>query len=111
MIVYRIVSEEEWRDASAAGSYRGSDHDRRDGFIHLSSAAQAAETAAKHYAGRKGLLLLAVDPSLLPVPLKWEPSRGGALFPHLYADLPAAAVVRVDALPLDGDGRFVFPAL
>ena len=77
-----------------AGVFRGSEIDRRDGFIHFSTAAQAVETAAKHFAGQRDLLLLYVDTATLGDKLKWEPSRGGALFPHLYGDLPLAAVTR-----------------
>lgn len=109
--IYRIVTEGEWRAAQAAGVFEGSPHDRRDGFIHFSTAAQAAETAAKHYAGKTGLLVLCVDASALTSPLKWEVSRGAQLFPHLYGALPVAAVSRVEKLPLGPDGSFVFPEL
>lgn len=111
MTLYRLVGEAEWEAARAAGVFAGSEHDRRDGFIHFSTAAQAAETAAKHYAGRTDLLLLSVDPAALTAPLKWEPSRGGALFPHLYGALPVSAVTRAERLPLGPDGAFVFPVL
>lgn len=109
--IYRLVSESEWRAAQASGTFEGSADDRRDGFIHFSTAAQAAETAAKHYAGKKDLLVLFVDAAKLTAPLKWEVSRGEQLFPHLYGALPAAAVTRVEKLPLAADGRFVFPSL
>ena len=99
MEIYRIVSEAEWSAAQASGAFEGSAPDRRDGFIHFSTAAQLAETAAKHYAGRTDLIVLTVDPGALPAPLKWEPSRGGALFPHLYGVLPASAVTRAEKLP------------
>lgn len=108
--IYKIMAADEWAAARAAGVYQGSAHDRRDGFIHFSTAAQAAETAAKHFAGQDGLVLLAIDAVTLGEALKWEPSRGGALFPHLYASLPVAAVVTVDELPLDERGRHRFPA-
>lgn len=110
-IIYRIVTEAEWRAARDAGAFDGSEHDRRDGFIHFSTAEQLRETAEKHYAGRPGLLILAVDVSALTAPLKWEVSRGGALFPHLYGPLPAAAVRRAEALATDAAGRFLFPKL
>ena len=97
--------------AERAGTFRGSAVDLRDGFIHFSSAAQVAETAAKHFAGQHDLVLLSVDAARLGAALKWEPSRGGALFPHLYGDLDPAAVTKVDALPLGPDGRHKFPAL
>lgn len=107
--IYKIMSMSEWAAARAAGRYDGSAHDRRDGFIHFSTAAQAAETAAKHFAGRADLILLAVDRAMLGEALRWEPSRGGALFPHLYGTLAVAAVVRVDDLPIDSSGRHRFP--
>ena len=107
--IYKICTAAEWREAEAAGVYRGSAVDRRDGFIHFSTAEQAAETAAKWFAGQRDLVLIAVDAAALGERLKWEPSRGGALFPHLYGDLPLADVRRVDPLPLDDRGQHVFP--
>jgi len=107
--IYKIMAAAEWAAARAAGVYEGSAHDRRDGFVHFSTAGQAAETAAKHFAGRADLVLLAVDAGVLGDALRWEPSRGGALFPHLYAPLPASAVVAVHDLPLGPDGRHRFP--
>jgi uncharacterized protein (DUF952 family) len=109
--IYRIIPRAEWAAAQVTGAFAGSAHDIRDGFIHFSTARQAAETAAKHYAGQRDLLLLYVDTDALPAPLTWEPSRGGDLFPHLYAALPITAVRRVAELPLGDDGRHVFPAL
>lgn len=91
--------------------FHGSEIDRRDGFIHFSDAAQVVETAAKHFAGQNDLLLICVDASQLGDRLKWEPSRGGAQFPHLYGDLDLGAVTRVQPLPLGPDGRHVFPLL
>ena len=100
------------RRARAAGRYDGSPHDAADGFIHFSTAAQLAGTLAKHYAGQDGLVLLTVDAAALDAAaLRWEPARGGALFPHLYAPLPAAAVVAEHPLPLGPDGRHVLPAI
>jgi uncharacterized protein (DUF952 family) len=107
--IYKICSAAEWREAEQTGVYRGSAVDRRDGFIHFSTAAQAAETAARHFAGQHDLLLIAVDADALGARLKWEPSRGGALFPHLYGELPLSAVRRVDPLSLGADGRHQFP--
>jgi uncharacterized protein (DUF952 family) len=110
-VIYRIVSEGDWRAAQAAGAFTGTAHDLRDGFIHFSTASQAAETAAKHYAGKTDLLLLYVRDSDLTSPLKWEKSRNDDLFPHLYGPLPVSAVYRVETLPLDSaTGRHVFPA-
>ena len=108
--IYKIMTADEWAAARAAGVYEGSAHDRRDGFIHFSTAAQAAETAAKHFAGQAGLVVLAVDAAGLGTALKWEPSRGGALFPHLYGARPVSAVVAVDELPLEPSGVHRFPA-
>jgi len=108
-LIYKICSAAEWREAEQTGAYRGSAADRADGFIHFSTATQAPETAAKWFAGQTGLVLVAVDGDALGAALKWEPSRGGALFPHLYGDLPLSAVRSVVALPLGADGRHVFP--
>ena len=107
--IYKICTAAEWNDAERAGVYRGSAVDLKDGFIHFSTAEQAAETAAKWFAGQRDLVLVAVDADALGDKLKWEPSRGGALFPHLYGDLGVKAVHRVDPLPLGADGRHVFP--
>lgn len=109
--IYRLVSREDWRAAEAAGAFEGSAHDRRDGFIHFSTAAQVRETAAKHYAGRDDLLLLRVEVSALEAPLRWEVSRNQELFPHLYGALPVTAVRRVESLPLGGDGQHRFDAV
>jgi len=109
--LYKIVPASLWRQAEKEGVFRGSEHDRRDGFIHFSTAAQAAETAAKHFAGQHDLLLIAVDGAALGGALKWEPSRGGALFPHLYGELALNAVISIAALPLGPDGKHRFPPL
>ena len=108
-LIYKIVSEHEWIAAEAEGHFIGSAVDIDDGFIHFSTAVQAAETASRHFAGRKGLLLVAVEAAALGEALKWEPSRGGALFPHLYDVLRIEAVRRIDPLPLDDDGVHIFP--
>jgi uncharacterized protein (DUF952 family) len=107
--IYKICTAAEWRAAEAAGDYRGSAVDHRNGFIHFSTAEQATETAAKHFAGQHDLVLVAVDTAALGERLKWEPSRGEALFPHLYGTLELGAVRRVEPLPLDTQGRHVFP--
>jgi uncharacterized protein (DUF952 family) len=107
--IYKICTVSEWREAELGGRYRGSAVDRRDGFIHFSTAAQAAGTAARHFAGRHDLLLVTVDAGALGDKLRWEPSRGGLLFPHLYGDLPLTAVRSVAPLPLGADGQHVFP--
>lgn len=109
--IYRICKREAWEAARSAGVYHGSELDRRDGFIHLSTAGQAVETAAIHLAGERDLVLLEVDPAQLGAALRWEASRGGQRFPHLYGPLPVAAVTAVHDLPLGADGRHVFPQL
>ena len=109
-VIFHMCARTEWRAAETAGIYQGSSQDAADGFIHFSTAGQVAVSAAKHRAGQDGLVLLSVDPGALGDALKWEPSRGGALFPHLYGPLPLAAVVRVDDLVLGPDGYHVFPA-
>ncbi len=83
--IYKICTSAEWRETERAGAYRGSAVDHRDGFIHFSTAEQAAETAARHFAGQRDLVLVSVDADALGDMLKWEPSRGGALFPHSTA--------------------------
>lgn len=108
-LIYHICREEEWAAAQTAGRYEGSSQDKADGFIHFSAREQVVESAAKHRAGQEGLLLLSVDPRALGAALKWEPSRAGALFPHLYGPLPLEAVRRAEPLPLGPDGRHVFP--
>ena len=111
MLVYKIVAAEEWTKAEAAGLFEGAAIDRADGFIHFSTAEHAPETAAKWFAGRDGLTLAAIDAEALGADLRWEPSRGGALFPHLYAALPMSAVVWSRPLPLGSDRRHVFGSL
>jgi uncharacterized protein (DUF952 family) len=110
-LIFKIVAAVEWRAAEAQGRFDGSAVDRADGFIHFSSAAQAPETAARHFAGQDGLLLAAIDPDALGDALKWEPSRGGALFPHLYRPLLLSAVRWTRPLPLGADGRHAFGTL
>jgi uncharacterized protein (DUF952 family) len=109
--IYKICTAAEWREAEKNGVYRGSAVDRKDGFIHFSSSRQLQETAEKHFAGQRDLVLVTVDDGALGHRLKWEPSRGGGLFPHLYGDLNLKAIRRVDPLPMDEDGGFVFPDL
>jgi len=109
--IYHICRREEWESALLAGTYAGSSQDKSDGFIHFSTATQIHDSARKHRAGQAGLVLLTVDAPTLGAALKWEPSRGGQLFPHLYGALPLAAVLRVDDLSLGQDGVHVFPAL
>lgn len=93
-VAFKIIDAVEWRKAVAEGAYAGSAVDLADGYIHLSTAAQLNETARKHYAGRDNLMLLTVDLTALEDTIVWEPSRGGALFPHIYGDLPVTAVTK-----------------
>jgi uncharacterized protein (DUF952 family) len=108
--IYKIVPHELWHEARVTGVFRGAPIDLKDGYIHFSTAAQAVETARLHFAGQADLLLVAVDAKVFGDALKWETSRGGALFPHLFADLPLDAVLWEKRLPLGADGAHVFPA-
>jgi len=110
-LIYHMCRRAEWQAAEQAGVYRGSSQDAADGFIHFSTAAEIEASAARHRAGQDDLVLIAVDPAALGAALKWEPARGGALFPHLYAALALDSVRWTAPLPLGADGRHVFPAL
>ncbi|CAH0283733.1 DUF952 domain-containing protein [Roseomonas sp. CECT 9278] len=112
-LIYTLVRAAEWRAAEATGAYAGSADDARDGFLHFSTAAQLRASAAKHRAGVPDLVMVEADAAVLGDALRWEPAAGGSrpgLFPHLYAALPIAAVMRAVAVPLGADGRHVFPA-
>lgn len=108
-LIYKICDQREWHTAQAVKRYDGSRDDQRDGFIHFSTVVQLRETAQKHFAGRNDLILLCVRAKALGAALKWEPSRGGDLFPHLYADLPITAVTETWDLLLNSDGTHIFP--
>ena len=108
-VIFKICKAAEWAEAERGGVFCGSAVDLSDGYIHFSTAAQVRQTAAKHFAGQADLVLIAVDAVTLGEKLRWETSRGGALFPHLYADLPVSAALRVAPLPVDDTGRHVFP--
>ena len=108
-IVYKICPRADWLAACRDAVYAGAPIDRRDGFIHLSTAAQVRETAAKHFAGQTGLVVVGFSTDSFGAALKWERSRNDDLFPHLYAELNPQSAVSVDDLPLDGDGRHIFP--
>ena len=110
-LIYKICSEALWREAERVGVFAGAAIDLEDGYIHFSTAAQAPETAARHFAGQGDLVLVAVAAEALGDGLRWEPSRGGDLFPHLYGPLRLDAVRWVRPLPLGLDGRHVFPEL
>ena len=107
-MTFKIISTDDWAAFQAAGRYAGSAVDLADGYIHMSTAKQVAVTARKHYAGRDDLMLLTVDLDALGEALTWEPSRGGDLFPHLYADLPLSAVTASQAFAVGADGTFRF---
>jgi uncharacterized protein (DUF952 family) len=109
--IYKICEAGLWREAERVGVFRGAPVDLQDGYIHFSTAGQAAETAARHFAGAAGLVLIAVDADQLGAALRWEPARGGALFPHLHGALGLDAVLWVKPLPLGPDGRHLFPEL
>ncbi|WP_170456830.1 DUF952 domain-containing protein [Ruegeria arenilitoris] len=108
MLIYKIFRAEEWAALQAQGETRGAPIDVADGFVHFSTAEQAAETAAKHFAGVENLTLVACDAQKMGDDLRWEVSRGGALFPHLYRDMRMADVVWAKPLPLE-NGAHRFP--
>jgi uncharacterized protein (DUF952 family) len=110
-LIYKIITASSWHDAQVAGMFCGAAIDIGDGYIHFSTAGQVKETAAKHFSGQRDLVLLAIDPAALPSSeLKWEPSRGGALFPHLYGTLDIEAVRWAKPLPWNG-AHHDFPEL
>ena len=110
-MIYKIAPRALWEEAEKAGVFAGAPVDHADGFIHFSTAGQARETAARHFAGKDDLLLVAVRPDALGDALRYEVSRGGDLFPHLYAPLPLDAVAWAKPLPLGPDGRHLFPEM
>jgi uncharacterized protein (DUF952 family) len=110
-LIYKIVPAVLWREAEEMGALNGTPADRADGFLHFSTAAQIRETAERYFAGQDGLVLIAADKDRLGEALRFEPSRGGALFPHLYGLLPLEAAVFARPLPLLEDGRHDFTGL
>jgi uncharacterized protein (DUF952 family) len=102
--VYKILKAEAWAAAERAGRFDGAEIDLADGYIHLSTAAQAGETARLHFASQPDLVLLRIDADRLGAALKWEPSRGGQLFPHLYGPLDCGLVEAATPIPLEPDG-------
>jgi uncharacterized protein (DUF952 family) len=108
-LIYHMCRRAEWEAARIGGHYSGSSQDREDGFIHFSGPDQIIESAAKHRKGQSDLVIIEVDVEALGLGLRWETSRSGRLFPHLYGKLPVAAVRRVAELPLGADGRHLFP--
>ena len=109
--IYKICSRKEWQSACVDGVFKGAAIDRQDGYIHFSTAGQVKETARLHFAGQEDLVLVGVDVKNLEPNLKWQASRGGDLFPHLFAELEVAAAKSVTALPLGAGGQHIFPQL
>ena len=110
-MIYHMCPADTWQEAMRTGVYRGTADDQRDGFIHFSTAEQIAESARRHRAGQTGLLLIAAESARLAERLKWEKSRAGDLFPHLYGPLDPAEAASVRPLPLGPDGEHLFPPL
>ncbi len=108
-VAYKVLTAEQMAQLEADGSFAGAPVDLADGYIHLSTAGQLDETVAKHFAGQSGLHIAAVDLDVLSDAVKWEPSRGGALFPHIYGALPLSAVTAYGAVELGDDGRIRLP--
>lgn len=108
-LIYKICPEQLWCDAELAGSFNGAAIDLADGYIHFSTGGQLRETAAKHFAGQSGLVLIAVDDTILGSALRYEPSRGGALFPHLYSALDPKTVRWIAPLTTGTNGSYVIP--
>jgi len=111
MLIFKIFRAEEFAAFEREGETAGAPVDLQDGFIHFSTAAQAGDTAAKHFAGERDLVLVAVEADAVADALRWEPSRGGAPFPHLYRILRRSDVAWVAPLPLGRDGAHAFPDL
>ncbi|AVX05440.1 DUF952 domain-containing protein [Maritalea myrionectae] len=109
MIIYKVCPNADYQAAKAEGHYYGMPIDRDDGYMHFSTAAQLRETLEKHFSGQAELVLLYVDAERVENHLKWEPSRGGDLFPHLYSDLNMAHVIKAHDLETDENGQFILP--
>ncbi len=107
--IYKIATQEQWEEANSTGIFKGAPIDLADGYIHFSTAEQARETAAKHFHGQKNLKLVTIATAPLGDKLKWETSRGGALFPHLYAQLLTSDAISVIDLLEDETGGHIFP--
>ncbi|MFZ1681206.1 MAG: DUF952 domain-containing protein [Rhizobiaceae bacterium] len=109
-VIYKIAQRDMFEQAMRDGAFAGAAIDLADGFIHFSTAAQVRETARRHFAGQADLVLAAIDAAALGPALRFEPSRGGDLFPHLYAALPARHVLWIAEMPIGQDGAHIFPA-
>ena len=110
-LIYKVVKRQQWSDAEKNGVFAGAEIDLTDGYIHFSTAEQVVETVAKHFAGQSDLLIVAIQADEMGKDLKWEPSRGGDLFPHLYGTFDVSIVKFVKELPLDSAGVHVLPDL
>lgn len=110
LFAYKVLTPGQYEALRTEGSFAGAPVDLEDGYIHMSTRAQTAETVAKHFAGQDRLVLAMVDLAALGDAVKWEPSRGGQLFPHLYGPLPLSAVTGKTVLRLGANGRHQFPA-
>ena len=110
LFAFKILTREQWEQFREDGLFRGAPVDMADGYIHLSARDQVADTAAKHFAAQDDLILAMVDLAALGNMVKWEVSRGGALFPHLYGELPMSAVTSKAKIRLGSDGKHIFPA-
>jgi uncharacterized protein (DUF952 family) len=110
-IIYKILSKNAWVAACQVGTFTGAEIDLADGYIHFSAAEQVTETAARYFAGMADLLLVAVESERFGAAMKWEESRGGDLFPHLYGTLPTSDILWAKPLPLGDDGYHHFPSL
>ena len=106
-MIYKICPTPLWREAEMAGTFKGAGIDLQDGYIHFSTFSQCAETLALHFTAQTGLTLIEIDADRLII--KWESSRGGQLFPHLYDTLPLSAVTASWELALDNDGTHILP--
>tara|TARA_R110002124_G_scaffold61155_10_gene167539 strand:+ start:1083 stop:1439 length:357 start_codon:yes stop_codon:yes gene_type:complete len=107
--IFKLLTQDQWASFQAEKSFRGAPVDLADGYIHFSTRSQVAETAAKYFSDLSAVVVAEIDVAALPKALTWEPARAGALFPHLYADLPLASVGRTSVLSRDSQGAFVFP--
>lgn len=110
LFAYKILTAEQYEVLKADGVFKGAPVDLADGYIHMSTRDQAAETVARHFAGQDRLVMLMIDLAPFGDAIRWEPSRGGALFPHLYGDLPIGAVAGKVVLRIGDDGNHQFPA-
>ncbi len=109
--IYKIENQESWQTAKSTGIYEGSSDDLKDGFIHFSTQQQLQATLDKHYKGKSNLLLIALNSEILGLNLKWEPSRGGDLFPHLYAPLPTTHIMWEKPIIQNDNGTHSIPCL